>query len=331
MNRDVILEVEHVCKYYPVKAEKPWEPKQSVYAVDGVSFQVREKETIGIVGESGCGKSTLGQCILQLQKPTAGSVRYRGQELQMCGAKEMRRLRGKLQMVFQDPYSSLSPRKTVWKILAEPLEAQAALGNYEKSRIRERVEELIEMVGMEKECLKRYPHGFSGGQRQRIGIARAFATKPELVICDEAVSALDVSIQAQVVNLLQDLKEKEGVSYLFISHDLSVVRHISDRIIVLYLGRIVEMADKEALFSNPLHPYTKMLLDAVPKADPEQRKEYTSEAVEMPSPLERQKGCCFAGRCPYAEKSCREEPQELQEIEDGHFCACHRVKEKRDV
>lgn len=331
MSRKVILEVEHLCKYYPIKAKKPWEPKQLLYAVEDVSFQVYEGETIGIVGESGCGKSTLGQCILQLQKPTSGIVRYRGQELQACRGKELRKLRGKLQMVFQDPYSSLSPRKTIGKILAEPLEAQASLGNYEKSRIRGRVEELIQLVGLEKESLKRYPHEFSGGQRQRIGIARAFATEPELIICDEAVSALDVSIQAQVVNLLQDLQESSGVSYLFISHDLSVVRHISDRIVILYLGQIVEMGSKEALFTHPMHPYTRMLLDAVPVADPAQKKEYSQETPELPSALKRQAGCCFAERCSCTADICRTQAPVLQDLADGHYCACHRAKEKWDV
>ena len=322
MEEKELLRVEQLCKYYPVKGRRPGGKKQMVKAVDSVSLTLRRGETLGVVGESGCGKSTLGQCILMLQRPTSGHVWFDGQELTGRSEHSLRPLRGRMQMVFQDPYSSLDPRWTVRQILAEPLCGQ------NHSQAQKRVEELAALVGLDRESLDRYPHEFSGGQRQRIGIARAFAAAPELVLCDEAVSALDVSIQAQIVNLLQDLKEQTGVSYLFISHDLSVVHHISDRIVVLYLGRVMEEGTRDQLFRNPCHPYTKMLLEAVPQPDPESRPKEQPASSDFPSPLDIPSGCRFHTRCPYCDPvRCEAEEPELTEVAPGHFCACHFGKE----
>ena len=322
MEEKELLRVEQLCKYYPVKGRRPGGKKQMVKAVDSVSLTLRRGEILGIVGESGCGKSTLGQCILMLQRPTSGHIWFDGQELTGRSEHSLRPLRRRMQMVFQDPYSSLDPRWTVRQILAEPLHGQ------NHHQVQERVEELAALVGLDQESLDRYPHEFSGGQRQRIGIARAFAAAPELVLCDEAVSALDVSIQAQIVNLLQDLKEQTGVSYLFISHDLSVVHHISDRIVVLYLGRVMEEGTRDQLFRNPCHPYTKMLLEAVPQPDPESRPKEQPASSDFPSPLDIPSGCRFRTRCPYCDPvSCEAEEPELTEVAPGHFCACHFGKE----
>lgn len=322
MEEKELLRVEQLCKYYPVKGRRPGGKKQMVKAVDSVSLTLRRGEILGIVGESGCGKSTLGQCILMLQRPTSGHVWFDGQELTGRSEHSLRPLRRRMQMVFQDPYSSLDPRWTVRQILAEPLHGQ------NHHQVQERVEELAALVGLDQESLDRYPHEFSGGQRQRIGIARAFAAAPELVLCDEAVSALDVSIQAQIVNLLQDLKEQTGVSYLFISHDLSVVHHISDRIVVLYLGRVMEEGTRDQLFRNPCHPYTKMLLEAVPQPDPESRPKEQPASSDFPSPLDIPSGCRFRTRCPYCDPvRCEAEEPELTEVAPGHFCACHFGKE----
>lgn len=322
MEEKELLRVEQLCKYYPVKGRRPGGKKQMVKAVDSVSLTLRRGEILGIVGESGCGKSTLGQCILMLQRPTSGHVWFDGQELTGRSEHSLRPLRRRMQMVFQDPYSSLDPRWTVRQILAEPLHGQ------NHHQVQERVEELAALVGLDQESLDRYPHEFSGGQRQRIGIARAFAAAPELVLCDEAVSALDVSIQAQIVNLLQDLKEQTDVSYLFISHDLSVVHHISDRIVVLYLGRVMEEGTRDQLFRNPCHPYTKMLLEAVPQPDPESRPKEQPASSDFPSPLDIPSGCRFRTRCPYCDPvRCEAEEPELTEVAPGHFCACHFGKE----
>ena len=322
MEEKELLRVEQLCKYYPVKGRRPGGKKQMVKAVDSVSLTLRRGEILGIVGESGCGKSTLGQCILMLQRPTSGHVWFDGQELTGRSEHSLRPLRRRMQMVFQDPYSSLDPRWTVRQILAEPLHGQ------NHHQVQERVEELAALVGLDQESLDRYPHEFSGGQRQRIGIARAFAAAPELVLCDEAVSALDVSIQAQIVNLLQDLKEQTDVSYLFISHDLSVVHHISDRIVVLYLGRVMEEGTRDQLFRNPCHPYTKILLEAVPQPDPESRPKEQPASSDFPSPLDIPSGCRFRTRCPYCDPvRCEAEEPELTEVAPGHFCACHFGKE----
>ena len=322
MEEKELLRVEQLCKYYPVKGRRSGGKRQTVKAVDGVSLTLRRGETLGVVGESGCGKSTLGQCILMLQRPTSGHVWFDGQELTGRSEHSLRPLRRRMQMVFQDPYSSLDPRWTVRQILAEPLCGQ------NHSQAQKRVEELAALVGLDRESLDRYPHEFSGGQRQRIGIARAFAAAPELVLCDEAVSALDVSIQAQIVNLLQDLKEQTGVSYLFISHDLSVVHHISDRIVVLYLGRVMEEGTRDQLFRNPCHPYTKMLLEAVPQPDPESRPKEQPASSDFPSPLDIPSGCRFRTRCPYCDPvRCEAEEPGLTEVAPGHFCACHFGKE----
>lgn len=325
--KEVLMRTEDLCKYYPVKKQWPWQERREVHAVDGISLTVYQGETIGIVGESGCGKSTFGQCLLMLQKPTSGQIWYQGEEISTWKERKLRALRGEIQMVFQDPYSSLDPSRTVFQIVAEPLEAQAVLGNYPKEQIRGRVKEMLELVGLGEDVMSRFPHEFSGGQRQRIGIARAFACAPKLVVCDEAVSALDVSIQAQIINLLQDLQERTGVSYLFISHDLGVVRHISDRIVVLYLGQIVEEASKEALFEQPVHPYTRTLLEAIPLPDPEKPLQVEEGVIEFPDPLAVAQGCRFCLRCPFAQELCKTKQPERFEVEPGHFVACHRAKE----
>ena len=328
MKKEELIRTEKLCKYYPVRAKYPWQEKKAVRAVDGISMTVCKSETVGIVGESGCGKSTFGQCLLMLQKPTSGKIWYQGEEISNWKERRLRTLRGKIQMVFQDPYSSLDPSKTVYQIVAEPLEAQVAMGNFSREQVENQVLKMLELVGLGKNVLSRFPHEFSGGQRQRIGIARAFACEPQLVVCDEAVSALDVSIQAQIVNLLQDLQEQTGVSYLFISHDLGVVRHISDRILVLYLGQVVEEARKEDLFEHPLHPYTQTLLKAIPQPDPSKHLEISEETIEFPDPLQAAQGCRFCLRCPYGtEEVCRKNKPEFVEVEPGHLVACHKAKE----
>ena len=321
MEGNELLRIEQLFKYYPVKPPNPWAKETYLRAVDGVSLYLRQGETLGIVGESGCGKSTLGRCILMLQQPTGGRVWFEGTELTGRSEGVLRPLRGRMQMIFQDPYSSLDPRWTVRKILSEPLRGR------ERAQVRRRVEDLIRMVGLEPDCLERYPHQFSGGQRQRIGIARAFAADPQLVLCDEAVSALDVSIQAQIINLLQDLQEQTGVSYLFISHDLSVVRHISDRIMVLYLGRVVEEGTREQIFRDPRHPYTQLLIQAVPHPDPEQPMAEQPPAGDFPSPMALPRGCRFQSRCPFFDPACCAAEPELRKVAPGHRCACHRKEE----
>jgi oligopeptide transport system ATP-binding protein len=294
----------------------------AVRAVDGLSFSIRKGETMGLVGESGCGKSTTGRAILQLHRPTSGTVQFEGVELTRLKGEPLRKMRRQMQMIFQDPYASLNPRMTVGSIIGEPLDIHNLAKGKEK---QQRVEELLRVVGLNPYFANRYPHEFSGGQRQRIGIARALAVNPSFIVCDEPISALDVSIQAQIINLLEELQDEFGLTYLFIAHDLSVVRHISDRIAVMYLGKIVELADRLDLYENPLHPYTKALLSAVPIPDPaiERKRERIILTGDVPSPVAPPPGCRFHTRCPLADTICREQEPEFREVTPGHWAACH--------
>jgi oligopeptide/dipeptide ABC transporter ATP-binding protein len=315
-----LLEVAALTKHYPVHSGIFGRTRAHVHAVDEVSFEIAEGETLGLVGESGCGKSTLGKTVLRLLAPTAGRITWRGERIDSLDAGAMRAFRREMQAVFQDPYSSLNPRMRAEDIVAEPIR------NFEDNTvagIRDRVRTLFEKVGLRADQMRKYPYEFSGGQRQRLGIARALAPRPKLIVCDEPVSALDVSVQAQVINLLVDLQREFGLSYLFVAHDLAVVEHISHRVAVMYLGRIVELASKEALFSNPLHPYTEALLAAVPIPDPTMRRKRLILAGDVPSPIEPPPGCRFHTRCPYAFDRCRIEEPVLKEPAPGHFVACH--------
>ena len=320
----VLLKVEGLTKHFPITKGVFRRQVGAVKAVDGISFDIFKGETLGLVGESGCGKSTASRVILQLYPATAGKVTFKGRDLMTLSKEELRKQRPQMQMIFQDPQDSLNPRMTVGSIISEPLVEH---GKFKGKERRERVEQLLESVGMNREFTNRYPHEFSGGQRQRIGIARALALSPEFIICDEPIAALDVSIQAQVVNLLEDLQEEYGLTYLFISHDLSMIRHIADRVAVMYLGRIVELADSESLYSNPLHPYTQALLSAVPIHDPklEKKRDRVILTGEVPSPANPPSGCHFSTRCPIAEKRCFEDSPEWREIATGHQVACHLV------
>lgn len=312
-NSESILEVKGLKKYFPVSR------KHTVKAVDDVSFEVYEGETLGVVGESGCGKSTMGRAILYLQPPTAGQVTFNGKDLSALKGRERRKLRKEMQMVFQDPYGSLNPRMTVGAMLGEIVRTHRIVPKHEVANY---VRELLVDVGMKPEHADRYPHEFSGGQRQRISIARALAVQPKLIVCDEAVSALDVSVQAQILNLLRKLKQERHLTYLFISHDLSVVKHISDRVIVMYLGKIVEMANKHDLYAQPRHPYTQALLSAIPKMGDEKRERIILKG-DVPSPLAVPSGCPFHTRCPIAQKVCAERKPEWHKVGDGHYAACH--------
>ena len=319
-----LLEVRDVKKYFVSKGGLLSGPKRVVRAVDGVSFTLGEGEILGVVGESGCGKSTLGRTILRLTDATEGQVLFRGEDVHALSREEMRLKRQKMQIIFQDPGASLNPRMTVGELLREPLELfSPELGEQEKL---ERIYELMDMVGINRSYLTRFPHEFSGGQRQRIGIARALATNPELVICDEPVSALDVSVRAQVLNLMDELKKKFNLTYIFISHDLSVVHHICNRVAVMYLGRIVEIADKEELYNNPTHPYTQALLSAIPLPDPTLQRRRIILQGDVPNPAAPPPGCHFHLRCPYATECCRTQVPEQKEIAPGHFVACHLAK-----
>jgi len=322
---NVLVNVEHLTKYFPITRGLIVQRQVgAVQAVDDVSFAIKEGETLGLVGESGCGKSTTGRTILQLYEPTEGKVYYRGQDLTEVKGGEMRKFRRNMQIIFQDPYASLNPRMTVGRIIAEPLEVH----NIGTRRERvERVQELLHLVGMNPYFINRYPHEFSGGQRQRIGVARALALNPEFIVCDEPISALDVSIQAQVVNLLEELQEKFNLTYLFIAHDLSMVRHISDRTAVMYLGKIVELADRDELYGNPLHPYTQALLSAVPVPNPRREKTHQRMILkgDVPSPVNPPSGCRFHPRCPLAEAICEQQVPEWREVAPGHWVACHLV------
>lgn len=324
MEQEVILRVENLKKYFPIKGGFFSKTIGNVKAVDGVSLEVRKGETLGIVGESGCGKSTTGRAILQLLKPTGGKVYFKDQDLSKLSKKEMRALRPKMQLIFQDPYSSLNPRMTVGQIIGEALIDHKMAT---KENLREKVLEVMDICGLAEYQIDRFPHEFSGGQRQRIGIARALALDPEFIVADEPVSALDVSIQAQIINLLVKLQKEKGFSYMFISHDLSVVEHLCQRVGVMYLGSMVELADKDELFDNPLHPYTKALLSAIPIPDPTIKRDRIILTGDIPSPANPPKGCKFHTRCPYATDKCKKEAPEYREIKEGHFVACHRVGE----
>ena len=320
--KEVILHVEDLVMHFPIKRGVIQRTVGYVHAVDGVTFDVFRGETLGLVGESGCGKTTTGRTILQLYKATGGKVIFEGKDLVQLKSEEMRQARRQIQMIFQDPYASLNPRMTVEEIIGEPLLVHNMAHGKE---IRKRVKELLELVGLNPAYVDRYPHEFSGGQRQRIGVARSLALQPDLIVCDEPISALDVSIQAQVVNLLEDLQKEIGLTYLFIAHDLSMVRHISNRVIVMYLGVFVELADRTTLYENPLHPYSIALLSAVPIPDPkveEKRKRIILEG-DVPSPINPPSGCRFRTRCPLAQAICAEERPEWKEVEPDHFVACH--------
>jgi oligopeptide transport system ATP-binding protein len=325
MSNEILLRVDNLVKHFPIFQGVIRRQVGAVHAVDGVSFDIYKGETLGLVGESGCGKSTTGRTILRLYKPTDGHVYYDGTDLAGLSEREMRQMRRKLQIIFQDPYASLNPRMTVADIVGEPLVVHKVASGKE---VQERVQELLKLVGLNPAFADRYPHEFSGGQRQRIGVARALALQPDLIICDEPVSALDVSIQAQVINLLEDLQEQFGLTYLFIAHDLSVVRHISDRVAVMYLGVIMEMAERNELYDHPLHPYSQALLSAVPIPDPvaEERRQRIILEGDVPSPVNPPSGCRFRTRCPIAEAVCTEKKPEWREVKPGHFVACHLVE-----
>ena len=318
-----LLEVHDLVMHFPVGGGMFSKPAGVVRAVDGVSFNVRKGETLGLVGESGCGKTTTGRCILQLERPTGGRIVFEGIDMVTLDAAQLRAVRRRVQVIFQDPYSSLNPRMTVGQILAEPLKVHGIVPDRGERQLR--VRELLVQVGLLPQHAARYPHQLSGGQRQRVGISRPLATEPALIVCDEPVSALDVSIQAQIINLLEELQSRLGLTYLFIAHDLSVVRHISDRVAVMYLGKIVELADRRALYEEPLHPYTQALLSAVPIPDPkiEAKRKRTVVRGEVPSPLNPPSGCVFHPRCPIAVARCSAEVPALREIRPGHWAACH--------
>ncbi len=324
--RGTLLEVIGLKKYFPVTEGILFQKTVAeVKAVDGVSFHIRKGETLGLVGESGCGKTTTGRCILQLDRPTAGKIIFEGVNLAELDQGALTPFRQKIQVIFQDPYSSLNPRMKIGAIIAEPMKVHGIEPDFRKRN--ERVNELLWVCGLDPKFTDRYPHEMSGGQRQRVGIARALSLRPQFIICDEAVSALDVSIQAQVINLLEDLREEFDLTYLFIAHDLSVVRHLCHRVAVMYLGKMVELSDCDELYDNPLHPYTQALLAAVPVPDPEieSKRDYRVVKGEVPSPINPPKGCVFHPRCPLAVASCRSEVPELREVRPSHWVACTEV------
>jgi len=318
-----LVSIRDLVKYFPID-----DSDDVVKAVDGVSFDIRQGETLGLVGESGCGKSTVGRCILRLHEPTSGEVIFEGRNIIGLPNKEMQALRREMQIIFQDPYASLNPRLSILSIVSEPLKIHGVSSKQERI---DRVADLLSKVGLDPKYMHRYPHEFSGGQRQRIGIARALALNPKLIICDEPVSALDVSVQAQVVNLLQDLQQEFGLTYLFISHGLAVVEHISNRVAVMYLGKIVEIADSVELYKDPLHPYTKALLSAILVPDPKQKRERIVLKGDVPTPINPPSGCRFRTRCPYAIDECSVVEPEFKEYEPGHFAACIRIEELRNA
>jgi peptide/nickel transport system ATP-binding protein len=322
---NTILEIKNLKMYFPVTKGLLRRKVADVRAVDDISFSITKGETLGLVGESGCGKTTVGRCILRVYQPTSGQIIFNGQDIAKLPVKKMRPLRRNLQLIFQDPYSSLDPRQSAGGIIGEPLQVQKIYST--KREFDKRVEELFTIVGLDPRMMDRYPHEFSGGQRQRIGIARALACQPQFIICDEPISALDVSIQAQIINLLQELQEKFGLTYLFIAHDLSVVRHISDHVAVMYLGHIVEITDWKELYENPLHPYTQALLSAVPIPQPliERKRQRIILKGEVPSPLNPPQGCTFHPRCVLATKECQESVPPLRNISAKHEVACFKI------
>ncbi|MEH7452712.1 MULTISPECIES: ABC transporter ATP-binding protein [Bacillaceae] len=322
VDKKILLNVDHLKQYFPIKGGVLGRTVNHVKAVDDISFHIYEGETLSIVGESGCGKSTTGRAILRLDEPTSGSIHFKEKDLLSLGKKEMRKIRKDLQVIFQDPFASLNPRQTIGQILGEALAIQNVVPKEER---KARIEELLGHVGLRPEAMERYPHEFSGGQRQRVGIARALAVDPKLIICDEAVSALDVSIQAQVLNLLKSLQKKFSLTFLFISHDLGVVRHISDRVMVMYLGKIVEIADKKSIFENPQHPYTRALLSAIPVPNPVHQRERIILTGDVPSPINPPSGCRFHTRCPFAIDICKTQAPELKISEQNHQVACHII------
>ena len=322
---DVVLKVEHLTKHYPIKKGVFSKSDACVHALEDASFEVHRGETFAIVGESGCGKSTTGKCILRLTEPTSGEVILDGEDFTKLKGEDLTRARQKMKLIFQDPYSSLNPRMTVADIIAEPIDIA---GTYKTRAERDaRVEEIMQAVGLDLAFKYRYPHEFSGGQRQRIGIARAIVLEPEIVVCDEPVSALDVSVQAKVINLLEELQDKLGLSYIFISHDLSVVKHISDTVMVMYLGHTMELASKQEIFDEPLHPYTKALLDVIPRIRHERIQDKKILQGDVPSPTNPPAGCVFHTRCQHCMKVCCERAPEMHEVKPGHKCACHLFDE----
>jgi oligopeptide transport system ATP-binding protein len=322
-----LLEVRGLAMHFPITEGMVLARRiGEVKAVDGIDFSIGRGETLGLVGESGCGKTTTGRCILRLERPTAGQILYDGQDITQLASRDLVALRRRMQVIFQDPYSSLNPRMKVGDIIAEPIRVHGL--EPDGSKRKAKVRELLSVCGLDPKFVDRYPHEMSGGQRQRVGIARALALDPEFIVCDEAVSALDVSIQAQIVNLLEDLRERFRLTYLFIAHDLSVVRHLCQRVAVMYLGRIVELADGDELFDNPLHPYTQALLSAVPIPDPrvEAKRQFRPAKGEVPSPINPPSGCVFHPRCPMAVDNCRKARPALRELRPGHWVACSEVK-----
>lgn len=320
---DVLLKVRNLKKYFPINRGMIIQKHVGdIKAVDDISFDIYRGETLGLVGETGCGKTTTGRTILQLYSPTSGEVIFENINLSSLKGQALRSMRRRMQMIFQDPYASLNPRMTVGSIIGAPLEVHGVAKGKEK---RERIQELLSMVGLNSQFVNRYPHEFSGGQRQRVGIARALALNPDLIVCDEPISSLDVSIQAQVVNLMEELQQQLGLTYLFIAHDLSMVRHISDRMAVMYLGKVVELADRDAIYLHPLHPYTQALMSAVPVPDPDAKRASKRILLEgdIPSPADPPQGCNFSTRCPVVRPVCRTEEPETRELEPGHFVACH--------
>ncbi len=317
-----LVQVRNLKKYFPVSRQLFSTQRRYIKAVDDVSFDVFEGETLGLVGETGCGKTTVARTILQLYRPTSGQVLFDGVDLASLQENDLRKMRSRMQMIFQDPYASLNPRMTVGAIIAAPLDVHTKLDQKEK---RERVQELLKLVGLNPDFVNRYPHEFSGGQRQRIGIARALALNPDLVICDEPISSLDVSIQAQVVNLLEELQNRLGLTYIFVAHDLSMVRHISDRMVVMYLGKVMELADRNEIYLHPSHPYTRALMSAVPIPDPDKARNRKRIILkgDIPSPLNPPQGCNFNTRCPIAVERCFKEDPDYREIKPDHWVACH--------
>jgi oligopeptide transport system ATP-binding protein len=317
---ETLYEVKKLKKYFPIKMGLLQREIGQVKAVDDVSFSIRRGETMGLVGESGCGKTTLGRCLMLLVPPTSGELIYKNNDISKSKGQDLKRMRREMAMIFQDPYSSLNPRMTIGEIVGEPLEIHGIAKGRKKD---EKVRELLETVGLSSYHIYRYPHEFSGGQKQRIGIARALAINPQLIVADEPVAALDVSVRAMILNLLQDLQKQLNLTYFFISHDLSIVKHICDRVMIMYLGEIVEYADTEELYANPVHPYTKALISAIPIPDPTVKRERIILSGDVPTPINLPKGCRFQSRCPYSKEECINENPELVEISKGHFVACN--------